>query len=896
MNTRPPSPLLATKFQVPPLRTALDRPRLLEKLNPALETKLLLISAPVGFGKTTLIVEWFHRLRQKASASVGCAWLSLDDHDNVLNRFLRYLIAALQRLDSRIGRGLDEVLDSVQPPDLEMILTALLNDLLASQEGQPEQQCLLVLDDYHVLENPQIDQVISFLLDHLPANLHLVILSRIDPALPLARLRARGQMVELRERDLRCTAEESDAFLSRIMGLSLSDSQLQRLHNRTEGWISGLQLAGMAAQGAHEGFVDEFTGTHRYILDYLTDEVFAQQAPEMQRFLLETSILNRLCGELCNTVRQSHDSQYILEQLERSNLFVVPLDSVRRWYRYHHLFADLLRQRLQHSLAAAVRPLHQRASAWYADLVGETGDEAALDEAMYHALAASDYPQAANLLEQFADDLWERGGQDKLRRWIAEMPEDVLSVRPLLLIYRGWLASAAGQYDRVELDAVQAERVLATTEANASELHGRIAAVRAFAATFQGDTQATIRFAEAALQKLAQKSTWRSSAAIALGDAYSLSTTTADASKAYHSALNASQLTGNIYLALNAGFKLAATLRQRGLLREACTICTEQIAAAEQSGLVQSPMAGSLYALCGDILWEWDQPAEALSRTAQALEANRQTTHVGFAGWMVLYGARTLLAAKEFDRAAQAIDDLETRYHPLPPWIASPLAGLRALVWMASGDMERAVNWARESGFSTDDDTAQIAARELEYLIFARLLAVQKQVDDSLYLLDRLLESTRRRERYNISLLILLLQTWLYQVSGQGEQALQTLLEALPIGEQGGYILAFVAIGPPLLPLLKAAAAQGVTPEYVRDLLGRITAPAPAQKPDLDALSERETEVLHLIAAGLKNQEIADRLVISLNTVLYHTKNIYSKLHVSHRTQAVQRARELELL
>lgn len=669
-----PSQLLQTKLHPPVAKTVILRPRLFEKLNAALNTKLILISAPAGFGKTTLAANWLSHLSSAAADPVRYTWLSLDENDNELSRFLLYLTAALQKLDKHIGRGLPEALSVPELVDVEALLTALLNDLVALEDEFPRRHNILLLDDYHVLENARIDEALTFLFNHLPANLHLVLLSRIDPMLPLAQMRAKRHITEIRERDLRFSLDEAALFLRDVMGIAPSAEDIALLQNRTEGWIAGLQLAGLALQGSEDYFAAEFSGTHRYILDYLTDEVFHQQTPEMQHFLLETSVLNRMNAELCDFLRETTNSQSSLEALERANLFVVPLDQQRLWYRYHHLFNDLLRQRLRQTLPEKVVKLHQRASQWYTTLAAASNDEAALDEAFYHAVAAQDHLQVASLLEQFGDDIWKRGEHDKLRRWVTPLPDNIILDRPALNIFRGWLNFASGHYAEAELHLTQAKQML-DKAISPSELHGRVAAVQAFIATFKGSPSDTVRFAAEALEQLTPRSIWRSSAAIALGDAYSLTGNLIQADEAYQEALVTSRMNGNLYLALNASFKFAANQRQRGLLRQAYDICSEYITLAEKSGLAQTAMAGCLYALRGDILCEWNQLVEGLANTQQAMEARLQTRHIGFAGWITLYRIRSLLAARDLEQAGETLHRMEVmaRNTPYPP-------GLR-LLW-----------------------------------------------------------------------------------------------------------------------------------------------------------------------------------------------------------------------
>ncbi|MBZ0284432.1 MAG: LuxR C-terminal-related transcriptional regulator [Anaerolineae bacterium] len=882
--------LLQTKLHLPAGGSAIARPRLFQKLDAALESKLTLIAAPAGFGKTTLVARWLSGLSREL---VDYVWLALDEADNDLARFLSYVIAAFQKIDPYIGRGLQDALHTPEPPDAEAVLTALVNDIIALAEESPPRQIILALDDYHALDNPQIDSATAFLLDYLPAHVHLMIISRIDPTLPLSRLRARRQITEIREHDLRFTPHEASLFLQETMGLALPISEINQLCTRTEGWIAGLQLAAIAIQTAPDNrLVTALSGTHRYIMDYLTDEVFQRQPPDIQRFLLESSVLDRMCADLCDILRQSGDSQFFLEKLEQMNLFIVPLDDERRWYRYHHLFADLLRQRLRQMMPESFAELHHRASTWYATYALSSGDEAAIDEAIHHAVATSDSVQVALLLEQFGDSVWERGEHDKLRRWLGLLPPDILAEHPKLGIFQGWLAFTSGQSDGAENSLGQAER-----NPLSDELRGRIAATRAFIATFKGDTPSITQWAQKAVNLLTDvRSTWSSSAAIALGDAYSLGGNPITAGEAYQSALAKSRAAGNVYLSLNAGFKLAGTQRQRGLLRQAYDTCSQQIALAEQTGLAQTTMAGCLYALRGDILCEWNQVAEALAQTQQAMDTSIHVRHIGFTGWIHLYRTRCLLVARDFEGAEAVIARIEKlgQTTPLPPWIASPFAALRALLWLAKGDTRAALVWVAERQLSVDDEI--IPSREFEYLTLARILAVQGQLAVAQSLLERLLNANRTYQRVSIDLIILIILTLLLQAQGKTDEALQTFSEALRLGEPGHFTRTFLDSSPALLPLLKLAMVRGVTPEYAQQLIDALSAASPPPTTSPDALSEREREVLRLIASGLKNQEIADQLVISLNTVLYHTKNIYSKLGVTHRTQAVQRARELELI
>jgi len=552
------SVLLTTKLHIPPAWPDLiSRPRLIEQLNAGLHRKLTLVSAPAGFGKTTLLSEWVHAGVGSREYGVGSkehtserpptpffAWVSLDESDNDPTRFLAYFIAALQTIETNIGRGVLSSLQSPQPPPTKAILTTLINEIAAIPD-----RIVLVLDDYHLIEAQSIHDALTFLLEHLPPQMHLVIAAREDPPLPLARLRARSQLIELRATDLRFSSSEAAEFLNRMMSLDLSAEDIAALERRTEGWIAGLQLAAISMQGHKDvsGFVQSFTGSHRFVLDYLMEEVLEQQSESVQTFLLQTAVLDRLTGSLCDAVRfgvaetprfgsaksptGQGNGQATLETLERANLFIVPLDEERRWYRYHHLFADLLRQRLHSIQSEQVPTLHLRASEWY-EQNGFT------DGAIEHALLAEDFERAVHLIEEHVDAIWACGEHAKLRRWLDWLPVEVVYSKPHLCVFHAWLLFTGGQQDAAERCLQAVDRALApsnycTTETSPIEedqppgsdrmkLRGRVAAIRAFVASYRSDAPEIIRHARQALGYLPEQDlTWRSTAAVALGDAYS---------------------------------------------------------------------------------------------------------------------------------------------------------------------------------------------------------------------------------------------------------------------------------------------------------------------------------------------------------------------------------------
>ncbi len=967
--------LLATKLYIPPvrpdpsspLRTGLSapdapselgarlvsRPRLLERLEEGLTRRLTVVSAPAGFGKTTLVSEWVHMVGTQHAAPLEVAWLSLDEGDNDPARFLAYLVAALQTIEANIGKGVLSALqspgvaDATTPPSTEAVLIPLINEIAAIPRS-----IVLVLDDHHTIESASVDNALGLLLDRLPPQMHLVIATREDPRLPLARLRAQGQLTELRASDLRFTLSEAAEFLNRVMGLDLSAEEIAALETRTEGWIAGLHLAALALQGlALQGlpmqghkdtssFIKSFTGSHRFVLDYLIEEVLEQQTESVQTFLLQTSVLNRLTGSLCDAVRfggakspstpqgdavrfgapetptgQDH-GQATLEMLERANLFIIPLDEERRWYRYHHLFSDLLRQRLRQTQPEQVPALHHRASAWYEQ-------NGFLDEAIEHALHAVEFERVAYLIEEHVDTLWQRGEHTKLRRWLAGLPVELVFSRPHLCILRAWDLFTSGQQDLAEQSLQAAERALDArpdggTEASPPErgqlpdsdkrkIRGRAAAIRAFLAFYRGDAQRTREYARQALELLPEEDmTWRSTATVALGDAYSFVGDLAEAYQVRLDALEASKAAGNIYMMLIAGMKLAVTLRSLGRLERVIALCRQQLRLANESGLSRTVVVGGLLAIWGEVLAERNDLDGAIEKARKGIELTEGGRDVAMLGWSYLCLVRILFSRGDLAGAQAAIQRMETMAAEtyVPPWITDQMAGWQARTWLVQGDLDAASQWAAEGGLDAGADPAYL--REMEYTVLARILVARGRLDEVARLLQHLLESAEPRGQASRVIEILNLQALASQAGGEPDRAMTALERALTLAEPEGFVRIFVDEGPPMARLLYEAASRGISPDYACRLLAAFPVAGAEQtglpetrapEPDLvEPLSERELEVLQLVAEGLTNREVASRLFLSLNTVKAHTRNIYGKLNVHSRTQAIARSQELGLL
>jgi LuxR family maltose regulon positive regulatory protein len=886
---------LRTKLYVPPPQsTWISRPRLLKRMDEGFERKFTLISAPAGFGKTTLLVEWIHQKKKPI------AWFSVDKKDNDPVHFLTYVIAGLQTLEAGIGKAALTLLRSPQPPPLESILINLINDISCIPTG-----ATLVLDDYHAVDAKPIHDLIVFLLDHLPKHMHLVMATRSDPPLLLARLRSQNQLTELRVADLSFTTDETAELFNKGLNLQLSNNDIHLLETRTEGWIAGLQLAALSLHGRKDpsNFLKAFKGDHRYIADYLTEEVLNRQPEQLRNFLLQTSILERLSGSLCDAVTRQENSRQMLNTLETANMFVIPLDEERCWYRYHHLFADLLQQRLRMKQGDLVAELHRRASQWFA----KNGFK---NEAVDHALVAQDYALAVQLIEEVAEIDWDRARESRLLQWFKKLPDEKIDAKPKLCIFYARELFKSGYLDDAEKRLQAAEQMFKSTpirDMNKEGLLGRIAVIRAYMSIRTGDLSRTIYFSSQALNLLPQRDlNWRSVAATTLGMGIG-SDKLVEAQQAFFEAMKISKAAGNVYYHIFAGSCMGSTLFKRGKLKEAKDISRQLLSLAIENGIEQTGIVGSLYANLGMIFCEWndiDEGIRLLNKGVELSELGRDPVIVASCQVGLL---RALMYRMDIAGALKLMENINERAgnFALPPWITNTISALNVFFWLGSGNLNAALQWAQERGLSIDDKLDGL--HELEYIALAHILIAQNKMDEADRLLQRLIENAKAGDRVYMMIEMRLMRAMIFKAKQDTAAVLAELKLALSLAEPGGLIMIFVSKGKPVAELLEEilavkkrdhdATKAGFSLSYLKKLLSVFKAATPPKIEGLmDPISERELEVLYLIAAGLSNREIADKLFISLNTVKTHTKNINSKLDVNSRIKAVARAKELGLL
>ena len=865
------TPVLATKLYIPPPRAKIvPRPHLVDRLNEGLHRKLTIISAPAGFGKTTLLSEWIPK-------SPRCVtWLSLDEADKDETRFWTYFIYSLQELRSDLGIAALDLLQSPQASPITSILTTLINDIATFPDSFAS-----VLDDYHVIDAKPVDDGLTFLLKHLPSQMHLVIASREDPNLTLSRLRARDQLNELRAADLRFSSGEASVFLNQVMDLGLSAEEVNSLETRTEGWIAGLQLAALSMQGREDiqGFIRVFAGDNRYIVDYLVEEVLERQPECVRSFLLQTSILDRLSGPLCEAVTGQDECNVLLESLERGNLFVVPLDDKRHWFRYHQLFADVLRAHLIEEQFDHIPTLHRRASAWYEQ-------NGLISDAVHHALAAKDIDRAADLIE-LAWSVMDRSCQSaKWLGWVKKLPNDLVRARPVLSVGYAWALLDQGKLEAGEARLEDAEQWLYKTadekvqpKATSAEmvvvdkgeflfLPATIASARAYLALALGDVPATMKYARQALDRLPagdhlRRGTPASLLALASwtrGDLEAAEQSLADAMASFQQA-------GNILFVITGAFHLADIRTTLGRLRQAFDTYQQflQLAAGQGKSVLWG--TADLHTGLSELLREQNDLEAATEHLLRSKALGEQAALPRWRFRWCLARARVQESQGDLDSALVLLNEAERQYVRGPVPDVRPITALKTRVWIRQGRLSEALGWVHEQNLSPNDDLS--FPHEFEHITLARVLIAKYRnegadhsVHDAIGLLERLLKSAEKGSRTGSVIEILVLQALAYEAQGNTPSALKSLERALTLAEPEGYIRILVDEGIPIAQLLSEIASRGTMTDYTDKLLAIFTEETRgrANKSDLhtvqpliEPLSQRELEVLRLVAQGFSN-------------------------------------------
>ncbi len=958
------APLLSTKLHIPRHQgssrhaTLVSRPRLLRLLDTGLKRSLTLIAAPAGFGKSTLLTEWIdaaESMPARADATEPITstnqptfcWFSLEESDNDPVRFWLYFMAALGMKNPGFHTDAPVLLQSPEPPQLETVLTILINDLNAwSTAAAPAimPEIVLVLEDYHFIAAAEIHQSLAFLLHHLPPSLHLVMTTRADPPLPLARLRAQGQILEIRADELRFSADETAIFLNGRMGLDLAPAEVQLLAERTEGWIAGLQLAALSMHGLENksDFLRFFSGSHRYVLNYLIEEVFHLQTPAVQEFLLRTCILARLSAPLCEAViglETGSDlgtvasparttGQAMLEQLEQANLFLLPLDDLGEWYRYHQLFAEVLQYRLRRNQPELLPILHRRAAAWFA----EQGD---MSDAIRHSLLATDYAGAAALIDQLWPALWNQGAIATLFNWmqalpVAAEPDEALWGRPNLYVSYAWGLALTGQIETAEALLDQVESILHRGDAEAVQsvthmtLLGRVAALRAMMAVRHGSTTDAVPKAKRSLALIPTDAVSRGDAFYTLGLAQQQEGVLAEALDAYAAAAKLGEATQDSFLAIAAQYHVGRVLTAQGHLRRAAATYQEILTAAAQSRK-QLPVIGLAHIGYGEILYQWNDLSAAVRQVDMGLGLNprRDLTYTDGPLHRFSILARIRQAMGDRDGALAAVEMANETARRTGIAIDAERSGaLEALIQLRVGEGAAAGRWAESYAQTRTEAERLTYLREFETSVYVRVLIAQGRGADALTLLAQWLPMVETAHRLGSALELYLLQVLAFRLDGQPDPAVQLLARCLSLAQPERYIRLFTDEGEPMQLAIgdvmsspgmhPTAEVQGGIATYAERLLGAFAgAGAPLDELNatgsqplaqvtrfslIDPLTPREIEVLHLITAGLSNAAIAEELTISVGTVKTHLKHIYRKLDVQSRTQAVAQARMLGLL
>lgn len=890
------APLLNTKLFKPTTGPqTINRVRLTDKLNAGLKSRVILISAPAGFGKTTLISAWADQLKIKS------AWFSIDTGDNDPNRFFTYCLASLQNINPDFGKPTSSLLQSPQAPSLDLIIANFINDVAASLG-----ETVLILDDFHLIESKEIHTVMDYLVENLPANLKLVVMSRQDPPWHLSRLRVRNHLSELREADLRFTVDEAFDFFRDSMKLELTQNDIEALESRTEGWIASLQLAGLAMQGRKDisSFISDFTGSHSYIVDYLTEEVLQYQKDNVQEFLLKTSILNRFCSGLCDAVTGRTDSSELLDELLKLKLFVIPLSDTRIWYRYHHLFSDLLQYRLSQTYPDIIKDLHIRASIWFEE-------NGLIEEAFYHAIQGDDYESAADLIESVSVNTLMRGEIVTLQKWISQVPDDVINARALICICRAWIYNISGELQKVEPEVSKAEIAVREgqkryNETEVANIKGHIVLLRSyyFSPFYTGNPDNILKHRKLLLEAKANLKTDNpiilSILELVLGGTYFFTCEWNNAIQNFRSAQYYGEISGNHLVTYAAINNQADILIFQGKLREAYHLVSSTINETTKKYGRLFPPLSFVYLAMGKLLYEMNNISAAeeyfllcvkltnsIANPALYIMALLQLAYIKQVEGKTKEAKSNLQQAEEVGRINTiylreiTVDSFKTR------------------VFLFQKNFKNTLSWIEK--FRKDPMTKAGLFSQAKLIIAKTYIALNEN-DKALLLLSELKESSEIFEAKGWLIESYILEALAFDNEGETDRAIESIRKALTLAEPEGYFRLFIDQGNKMQELLENVLAiypddESFSAGYVSSLIKQINSENNSNGQSMDEpLSDREIEVLRLLSAGFSNQAIADKLFVAIGTIKKHTHSIYQKFNVDSRTRAIKKARELNII
>ncbi|MDA3893661.1 MAG: LuxR C-terminal-related transcriptional regulator [Salinivirgaceae bacterium] len=894
--------MLLTKLHIPsPGKNLVHRTALFNKLNEGLACKLILISAPAGFGKSTVVSDWINQYK------IPAAWFSIDAYDNDIVNFISYIIASIQTLKKDVGESAFELLKSPNPPRPESIINLLINDIIGI-----DQDFILVLDDFHLISNPEIFNAISYLFEYLPQNIHVAIISRSDPNLPIAKLRSQHQLIEFRSADLSFTSNDIAVLFKKKIKTKLSADNIRSLELKTEGWIAGLQLAALSMQrhDDNSAFIDAFAGNNRYIMDYLIEEVLKVQSEEVKDFLLKTSILEQFSAPLCNAVLNRNDSQTILEDLENNNMFVFPLDAERNWYRYHHLFADLLKQRLLLSSNGNVIELHNKACDWYEQ-------NKMFDLAIEHALAINNHEKCIRLLGEFVENMWLNGNHDAILKYGGLLPDNLIKTNPEFCLYYAWILIASGLISKAESYLISAELTINNTlknkdltnvgKQNNKELLGKISVALAYLHSHQEHSDQTLRYCDIAMENLSKDNTlWYGWAWFSYGVTYFAKGQLQNSIEAFNKAFDYGKKSGNIFLISTIAMRMSENEQVLGNYKSAYKRCSELLNLISEKGYAQITKVdknyAALYFTMGVSQFSWAHFEEAFEniRIAYTLSRGVKDIYIRVLSLMVYSFVLKELGDADAENKMAELDEI-MKQDEAPPFLISMYRGWKIYLLLDKNQLEEAQDLINEYGIKLDAEKTHI--NETLYSSYTRVLLMQNRLDEAESLLNELYTLGTEGGRIERIIELKILFASLNNIKGDKEKAIEYMIEAMEMASDQNLLSYFIFnishIESMLHEVIKLHATKktNIPQEYIDNLKQALENKTKIKKAtDNVDLSSREIDTLKAIAEELSNQQIADKLFISLNTVKTHLKNIYLKLDVDNRKSAVEKAKELHLV